>query len=324
MAGEGLLVQGAPGAGKTHWVRELVKSIRADAKRVDIIAKTHASAQNFDEGAMTADHYVRRHIRTGGGVSCDVLVCEELTQMEHQLWADVCKLALGGVKVILCGDFAQFLACCESHVGRSVPEGALEQSHMILDLSQGNRLTLTENRRSDQVLYDFYKSLASRPLDEALQEARIRFPVTSRPATTIVISHARRRHLNTQRNLAEKPSNAVFFRAPVTGDRKGPQSMWLWSGLTVVGAGGAIKKGVVETVAHATLEEVVLHSGTRLTAHQAVRSLRLAYALTYPSVQGLTIPHVVRLDCTENRHWTWKHLYVGVSRCTAHDLLEVS
>ena len=85
-----------------------------------------------------------------------------------------------------------------------------------------------------------------------------------------------------------------------------------------------MKKGVFETVAHVTPGEVVLHSGTRLTAHQAVRSLRLAYALTYPSTQGLTIgPGVVRLDCTENRHFTWKHLYVGASRCTAHTLLEV-
>ena len=91
----------------------------------------------------------------------------------------------------------------------------------------------------------------------------------------------------------------------------------------MVGAGGAVKKGVFEAVAHATPEEVVLHSGVRLTAHQAVRSLRLAYALTYPSTQGLTIPGVVRLDCTANRHLTWKHIYVGASRCTAHHLLEV-
>ena len=243
--------------------------------------------------------------------------------MEHQLWSDVSKLALGGVAVILVGDFSQFPACCESHVGCIVPEGSLEQSHMIRDLSGGNRLILTENKRSDQVLYDFYTSLSTRPLAEALQEARIRFPVSDRPATTIVISHARRRYVNMQRNLAEKPPDAVFYRAPVTGSKTGPQSMWLWPGLNVVGAGGIVTKGVFETVAQATPEGVVLHSGTRLTVHQAVRSLRLGYALTYPSTQGLTITGVVRLDCTENRHFIWKHLYVGSSRCTAHHLLEV-
>ena len=125
-----------------------------------------------------------------------------------------------------------------------------------------------------------------------------------------------------QRNLAEKPPDAVFFRA-VGGGKTGPQSMWLWPGLTVVGAGGAVKKGVFETIAAVTSEEVVLHSGTRLTAHQTARSLRLAYALTYPSVQGLTIGGVVRLDCTGNKHFSWKHMYVGVSRCTAHHMLEV-
>ena len=62
---------------------------------------------------------------------CDVLVCEEITQMEVQPWADICKLALGGVSFILCGDFSQFPACCESHVGCPDPEGVLEQSHMV-------------------------------------------------------------------------------------------------------------------------------------------------------------------------------------------------
>jgi len=322
MDGGSLLVQGSPGVGKTHWVRELVKALRSNGKRVDIVAKTHASVSNFGEGAVTADHYVRRNIRSGGCVNCDVLICEEITQLEHQLWADFCKLALSGVSFILCGDFAQFSACCETHAGAVVPEGALERSHMITDLSGGNRLTLNENMRSDQILFVFYTSLAARPLDSALREARLRFPVTERPATTIVISHARRRYLNMRRNLAEKPPDAVFFRVH-SSSKAGPQSMWLWQGLTVVGAGGAVKQGAFETVAHATPEEVLLHSGTRLTAHQAVRSLRLAYALTYPTTQGLTLPGVVRLDCTANSHFTWKHLYVGASRCTSHQLLEV-
>ena len=177
---------------------------------------------------MTADHFVRRNIRSGGCVNCDVLICEEITQLEHQLWADFCKLALSGVSFILCGDFAQFGACCETHMGARVPEGALEQSHMILDLSRGNRLTLTENGRSDHIVFDLYTSLAARPLDEALAEARTRFPVTSRPATTLVISHARRRYLCMRRNLAEKPPGR--FVAVTAGPAPGslPAVRWRW------------------------------------------------------------------------------------------------
>ena len=42
MDGGSLLVQGSLGVGKTHWVRELVKALRSNGKRVDIVAKTHA------------------------------------------------------------------------------------------------------------------------------------------------------------------------------------------------------------------------------------------------------------------------------------------
>ena len=195
---------------------------------------------------------------------------------------------------------------------------------MLRDLADGNRLTLTENKRSDQVLYDLYTALQRRTLADALEEARARFRVTTRTATTLVVSHARRRFLNMQCNLAEKPPEAIFFRAPMTGGKTGPQSMWLWPGLRVIRAGGGpVKKGIFESVATVSEEGVVLHSGVSLTAHQAVRTLRLSYALTYASCQGLTLPGVVRLDCTNSPHFSIRHVYVGSSRRTASHLLEV-
>jgi hypothetical protein len=99
--------------------------------------------------------------------------------------------------------------------------------------------------------------------------------------------------------------------------------MWLWPGIRLIGSGGAVKKGVFETVAAVTPDEIVLESGTCLTAHQGVRSLRLSYALTYPSSQGLTLPGVVRLCCPSSKHFTKTHLYVGASRATRHSDLEV-
>ena len=86
MDGGSLLVQGSPGVGKTHWVRELVKALRSIGKRVDIVAKTHASVSNFGEGAVTADHYVRRHVRTGGCVNCSLDF-----DFHHMLWNDVSR-----------------------------------------------------------------------------------------------------------------------------------------------------------------------------------------------------------------------------------------
>ncbi len=63
--GGSLLVLGAPGGGKTWWARELVTKLREKGQNVDIVSKTHAAVQNFGEGAVTADHWARRHVRNG-------------------------------------------------------------------------------------------------------------------------------------------------------------------------------------------------------------------------------------------------------------------
>ena len=81
-------------------------------------------------------------------------------------------------------------------------------------------------------------------------------------------------------------------------------------------------KGLFYEVEEVTEDAVRLTNGQVLTYEQAVQSLRLCYALTYASCQGLTLPGVVRLD-TKSEHFTLKHLYVGLSRATAADLVEV-
>jgi len=196
---------------------------------------------------------------------------------------------------------------------------------MVRELADSNRLVMRENMRSDQSLFDFYTSIAGRPLAEVLAEARARFPSTSLDAdTTLVISHVRRRFLSRQRNLRDKPPGAVFLRAPATGKSgTAPESFWAWPGLRLVGAGGPVKKGVFETVDSVADGTITLHNGLSLVASQAVRGLRLCHAITYASCQGLTLHGRVRLDCTESPHYSSKHLYVGASRCTSHDLLEV-
>lgn len=68
--------------------------------------------------------------------------------------------------------------------------------------------------------------------------------------------------------------------------------------------------------------EVTLVSGVGLTASQAVRQLRLSYALISAGCQGLALTSIVRLDCTDSAHFTERHMYVGSSRCTANTLLE--
>ena len=72
-----------------------------------------------------------------------------------------------------------------------------------------------------------------------------------------------------------------------------------------------------------TEEEVALSHGATLRRKQICKCTRLAHCLCYASVQGLTLPGVVRLEDTDALLFCLRKLYVGVSRATAADLVEV-
>jgi hypothetical protein len=339
LEGKGLLIVGSPGVGKTFWLRNTIASLRQAGKRVEIVSKTHASVQNIGCEAVTCDHWVRKHVRAGG-VHCHTLVVEELTQINVQLWGDLALCAFKGVSFVCSGDFGQFQPICEHWSGSPVREGMLEQSDMIYDMCGGNRLVLTENMRSDAKLFGFYTSLGSN-LEEALIRARKMFPVTNRPADyTLTMSHRNRMKINRLRNQQEALTgfrwddatdawtNTVFIRYPKStmNERRNkgnqPQDFILWPGLQLMGAGHRCLKGMFYEVASVDEAFVELTCGIKLTHEQALSSLRLRYAMTYASCQGLTLKGVVRLD-TQSPNFTMKHLYVGISRATAANLVEV-
>ena len=208
---------------------------------------------------------------------------------------------------------------------------------MLFEMCGGNRLTLTENMRSDARLFEAYTTLGD-DLQKALQKARALFPVSERPARyTLTISHRNRMKINRERNRrdaldsfrwqdpAEGWEKTVFLKARRAESRAGnqPQDMILWKGLQLIGAGSRCLKGLFYEVEDVNETVVRLTSGLELTHEQATQSLRLCYAITYASCQGLTLPGVVRLD-TQSSHFTLKHLYVGLSRATAAGLVEVN
>jgi hypothetical protein len=326
--GGSCLVLGAPGTGKTYFVRGLVKELRK-TRRVDVIAKCHASARNFGEGCVTADHWVRKSVRAGR-LGAKTVVIEELSQINCYLWNDIAKAAFLGVQFVLLGDFRQFPSVLDTWCGTSLADDALENSRLLWELAGGCRLLLTDNVRSDAALFDFYVGLGvgtanPRDLSEALEEARLRFPRREgAPDYTLVLSHQTRMAVNKLHNQALKPPEAVFYRAP--GGKRGEnlaQHMWLYAGQELIGAGGRVRKGLFVTVMSVDEDRVILDDGTTLTREQALASLRLAHAITYASCQGLTLRGRVRLGETAHPAFTLRHLYVGSSRCTAFELLEV-
>ena len=58
--------------------------------------------------------------------------------------------------------------------------------------------------------------------------------------------------------------------------------------------------------------------GTFETKHEeAARVLRLTSALTFASIEGMTLPGVVRLHDGDHPRFDWRKLFVGLSRGTA-------
>ena len=238
---DGLLVCGCPGVGKSYWARELVGQLRAEGKIAHCVAKTHLACRNFQMGCVTADHWCIRHIRNGDCAAVQYLVVEEASQINVQLWADICVAKQRGATIVCLADFGQFEAIAQNWAGTPVQPHALQESAMLRELCCGNRFTLTENKRSDPPLFDFIQSLRpgtaqARPLAEALAEARARFPRTAREADWVLcLSHRKRMALNRQMNNCKKPPGALFFRyRPASGDVTGnaPQSCWLWPGVS--------------------------------------------------------------------------------------------
>ena len=82
-------------------------------------------------------------------------------------------------------------------------------------------------------------------------------------------------------------------------------------------------KGVFYEIESYENEIVTLVSGEKKNLDECVKCLRLSYAITYASSQGLTLNGMVRLEDADNRNFGFRHLCVGASRRTSSNLLEI-
>ena len=123
--------------------------------------------------------------------------------------------------------------------------------------------------------------------------------------------------LNKVQNDALRPREAVYVpRVVVLGATMKSQSMWVYPGQVLLACcanSKGLRNGVRQTVVEATKDHVTLQNGSKLSLQEAGKLLRLAHAQTYASCQGDEFDSV-RLWDTEHPKFTWRHLYVGLSR----------
>jgi hypothetical protein len=99
--------------------------------------------------------------------------------------------------------------------------------------------------------------------------------------------------------------------------------MLIWPGLQLFGctsAAKAIRNGCLYTVESVDTEAktLVLEGAGSLTFDQARAWLRLSYAQNYASCQGTEFADSLSLCDTAHRHFSRRHLFVGLSRARAN------
>ena len=129
-------------------------------------------------------------------------------------------------------------------------DDALWHSSLLHTLAGGNRLVLTECRRSERELFDWYSSLIpggarfEAPLAQVLAEARAAFHFEGPARHNLCISHRRRVKLNAQcnRHFAEG-QDSIFVRAKAEkGQLCTAQSMLIWQGIELLGCSRSSRK----------------------------------------------------------------------------------
>ena len=270
------------------------------------------------------------------GIVADCIWVDEISQLEHSLWCELNKLKK---QFLLSGDFNQFGPIFDSHRGTEITSDAFEKSRFLHLMAGGNRLILTECRRSETQLFNFYSSLihgGSRwftPLAEVLQKAREEFHFSGSATHNLVISHVKRVKINRELNNHFKPEAARFVAQKAEkGQLCKAQNMWIWAGLELLGCSQASKKGLRNNVGYVvqSWDEdgiVVQRKGKEDTislTFPQMSLLRLSYAQTYASCQGTEYDEPLRLHDTENKNFTKKHLFVALSRAKRSDMIDLA
>ena len=140
-------------------------------------AKTHVACQGLNENGITLARLYRRYVSTGAVYPGTTIVIDEISLLStRDFEVVVLPLARLGCQMILLGDpQTQLLAiqdtCFDKDLSRDISD-----SDMLKSAVGNKRLVLTECRRSDRILFDWYCSISSATSLEDLLQSTDRFP----------------------------------------------------------------------------------------------------------------------------------------------------
>ena len=273
------------------------------------------------------------------------------------MWSLIAQLKFTGNVIVILGDFeGQFGPICEG-----IQEG-LPDSTFMKDLVNGLMVTMKKYRRGDDYEhFKFTTSIypTKTNLENALMAARNKYPLKGVlcMGTSLVVSNRRRVKINQDENdwhahfkehVLVKVGNLANMR-----DANQPQDMKIWEGIVLmarVSGTCSIKQPSCEAFTLQNGRRYKVISITTADSHEIepkfkmacindkdeevsatfmmseqdlAKTMRLTHAFTYYSSQARTIRGDIRLCDTDHRHFTLRHLIVGLGRAPRGDVVQV-
>ena len=191
-------------------------------------------------------------------------------------------------------------------------------------------------------------------VQNALRDARMKYPLRGMLClgTNLVITNRARIRINEEVNNWLAPSSRVVVKAPDGNQRDAnqPQDMKIWEGIVLMArVQGTLKikqpKGSPFNLQNGRRYQVVSIAVTEddsefemacvndqdefvsetfmMSKQDLAKTMRLTHAFTYYSSQARTIRGALRLCDTDHRHFSLRHLIVGLGRAPRGDVVQV-
>ena len=350
LARQSCYMSGIAGTGKTFFMMQVTKQLEEQGVWVKKVAKFYVAALNV--GGGTADAFLHKYGNGGFSRKKCCLVLEEVCVLDTRLLQQLGKRKRMEVQYICLGCPNQFKPIGSEFNG--IPtDPDYEASAFLRTLCDGNRLHLTESKRSGEgELWDFYSSIAldgfrfGHSLKSKVAMAKLWFPYKGPTQWNLTVSHAERLSINQSLNVARAPPGSLWLEKSEKNMANEAQGYWLHKGLIlIVYLPCGVKRGchngqLLEVVglglSDAEQQEVFLQDieskvSTTLPMEFVRDYLRLAYAFTSCGCQGRSLgneasetePERGLTIHTDSYHFSWRHLFTGVSRCRSARLLRV-